>query len=201
MSDYEISRDPKAGKAIANLRGKDSEKYTKLANRIQELQKLEDEIKTIKKEIKSDTKDLIADLFTAEDIIYTRVVETVSVIFTMSKDPEPTKSVSYAKVLNDLTEFLTPELKEKLEELKSAYTSTSSREPSLRVDRKVEFVDTASQQILNYAYTFKQNILAWAQQYDRKLNQIKGQLMEDRNPSTSWYKSISESLVSVYEKL
>ena len=196
---YEISRDPKANKAIINLRGRDSEKYTKLANRIEQLQELETEIKDIKKAIKSETKELIGDLFEAEDTVFTRVVETVSVVFTMSKDPKPTESVSYAKVLTALTEHLTPELIEKLEELKKAYTSTSQREPSLSIKR--EFVDNSQQQLLNYCYTIKQNFQYWAQAYDRKLNQIKQMLpmVEDKSPH-SLFNSINESLKSVYHE-
>ena len=178
--EYDLEYHKSKAKVIAFLHGRHSEEYTKLANKLEEISDLEAEIKRLKAEMKDEVKEKISDLFEAEDVIYTRVVETVSVIFTMSKDPKPTRSVAYAKVFDAFTEHLTPELIEMLESLKEQYTSQPrQRPPSLKFTRKDEFLDTNMMMIRNAVANFKRRIINWAKGYDKKLSNVK-RILETR---------------------
>src|SRR5690606_39404420 len=115
----------------AHLNSYESGRYTKLGRNLHRIERLESRIKQIKEEVKGETKELVADLFNAEDAVRTRVVETVSFTFQLTKDPKATETVQYAKVLKELEEHLTPELIQVMESLKAKYSSTVQKSPSL----------------------------------------------------------------------
>lgn len=169
-------RNTKTNRAIIMLQGKDSEIYTKLAVKLQKIQDLEDEAKKLKKEVKDETRTYIEDLFTSDDVIYTRVVETVSVIFTLSKKPEASTTPQYKTILEELIQFLTPELQKKLEELKALYSTTVEKQASLRFTRKLEFADTELEDFLILLRNFKEEVLDWANAYDHALQDISERL-------------------------
>jgi hypothetical protein len=106
---------------IVTLKSFNSQVYTKLAQKVERISVLEEEIKQLKEEVKQETRDNITDLFEAEDAARTRVVDTVSFILTLSKDPEATKSPKYKDILEALTTHLTPELIVVLEGLKKTW--------------------------------------------------------------------------------
>ena len=173
--EYDIEIDEKLNQAIVDLKGRQSERYTKLANRLERLRRIEKRTKEIKQEVKDLSKELIVDLFGAENAIYTRVVNTISAIFTLSKDPKPTETVQWKKVFEAFSEDLTPELTEKLEKLKKQYTSTAQKSPALRHKIK-EFRDTgmetAMDEIIQDNSRFRAEIDAWAIDYDMRLNSV-----------------------------
>lgn len=123
-------------KVIANLRSYDSQTYTKLAQKIERIEELEAEITQLKNEVKADTKEKIYELFDVADITKTRVVDTLSFIFTMSKDPKVTKSPRYKEILEQLEAHLTPELIEVLNMLKLTLVTEIQKSPSLKVKKK-----------------------------------------------------------------
>lgn len=196
----EIDRS-KAGKAIANLEGKQSERYTKLAQKLQKITDLDAEVKGLKAEVKAETKELIEDLFTAEDEIYTRVVETISASFTLSKKPDPTITIQYAKVVQDLEEHLTPELIKVLTQLKDKYSSVVNKQAALRFKIKTEYVDEGAQ-LLEELRIFRAVISNWARQFDIYFNQVTMALNENwnENPTSKQFISIANSLKSIYEE-
>lgn len=132
----EISYTDEPTKVTATVSGRMSEKYTKLAQKLDEMERLAAEIKALQEETKQSRRDDIAALFSEEDAVLTRVIDTKSVIFTLSKDPKATESVKYAKVLEDLTTHLTPALIEVMEALKKTHTSVVQKEPSLKYHMK-----------------------------------------------------------------
>lgn len=179
---YDLDYKRSKGQVLALLHGKHSEEYTRLAYKIEEIQKLEDEIKLLKKDIKGEIKEKIFSLFDAEDKIYTRVVETVSVIFTVSKDPQPTSTVSYKKVLDEFTKHLTPDLIDVLEKLKLKFTAVRQREPSLKFKRKDEFLDTDLIQLRSEIRNFYNFIInVWGPEYDLKLERVKEAINYDKS--------------------
>ena len=103
---------------IALLRGSDSQVYTKLAQKVNRIEQLESEIKELKEEVKQVSRENIADLFDADDAVKARVVQTMSFILTLSKDPKATVTPKYKDILEALSTQLTPELIIVLENLK-----------------------------------------------------------------------------------
>lgn len=183
-----------ADKAIAALKSYNSAKYTKLANNILRLQELEAEVKEIKEEIKKDTRTEIVDLFEdAEDAMRTRVVDTVSFILTLSKDPKATETYKYADIIKELTSSLTPELIAKLEELKAKYKSVTQKPPSLKLHVKTDaekmneeyiseavadFMKEKAKFIISKLKDYVTRIKEWGTSYDKKLADLKAKAKE-----------------------
>jgi len=133
LEDVQISRKEK--EAIATVTGKDSEKFTKIAKKLLEIEMAEKRIKELREEIKQHTREDIAALFEeAADRFKTRRVETMSVVLTLSKDPEPRKTVSWKAVVDELLELVT-DLNEKIQELIAKHTKLVHVEPSLTVSQ------------------------------------------------------------------
>jgi hypothetical protein len=155
-------------KCVAELKSYDSAKYTKLAKNLLKISELSKELDELKEITKQETKELVADLFDeAEDITKTRIVKTVSFTFTLSKNPAPRNTVAYAKVLDELTEHLTPELLTKLTEIKEKYTSTTIVSPSLKV-KPIE--ESIIPNWIKQLFAWIKNLKNWGINYDRKLN-------------------------------
>lgn len=175
-SDIEYERD--ATKVIAKLKSYNSQVYTKLAQKIQRIEDIESEIKQLKLEVKSDTREHVAALFDADDVIRTRIVETISLTLTLSKDPKPTESYKYAKIIEELEKHLTPELIAVLENLKTQFKTITQKEPSLSIATKTE--EPLTEGILDILKThmskYTSFINSWASKYDRKLELLKQQL-------------------------
>lgn len=155
---------------IARLKGYNSQSYTKLAQKLRKIEALELRIKQLSAETKEESRLLINDIFDAEDAAHTRVVETLKFIFVLSKVPEKTKSTSYASVINELTEQLTPELITVLEKLIETHTKYIQKSPSLKVSPIDESVGNKITQIITY---LKDRVMQWGLSYDKKLDNLK----------------------------
>ena len=162
----DITYQDNAGEVIAQLRSYNSQVYTKLAQKIERIEQLESEVKQLKDEVKQETRENIADLFAAEDAVNTRVVETISFIFTLSKDPKATEAPKYKEILTALEEHLTPELIVMLEGLKKKMVTVTQKQPSLKIRPVAEGLSDVFARL-------KQMVFGWAQQYDQKLNSLK----------------------------
>jgi alanyl-tRNA synthetase len=150
-------------RVIASLKSHDSQVYTKLAQKTERIKQLKDEIKALEEEVKQSTRSDVADLFAAEDAVKTRVIETLSYILTLSKDPEPTKVPKYKDILEELSKQLTPELILVLEALKEQMVTVTQKAPSLRIKPVKEG------RLDNLLFKFKEKIFGWANRYDQKL--------------------------------
>lgn len=173
-----VSIQRSADKAIAVLKSHDSAPYTRLANNIQRLAELEAEVKELKESIKSDTRTHVQALFEAEDVVRTRVVETVSFTLTLSKDPEATETFKYKEILTELAKSFTPELIEKMNDLKKTFKSVTQKAPSLKLqtkkDLKEEFSLKATISFLKKTATkFLSYVKSWGKNYDKKLSSLK----------------------------
>ena len=163
--DPNIEYQTNATSVVAKLKSHNSATYTKLAQKIEKIDALEAEIKQLKNEVKSTTKENIAGLFDASDAVFTRVVETIQFVFTLTKDPKPTETVKYKEVLDELATHLTPELIKVMESLKEKYKSVSQRSPSLSLKTNESIVSTLKGWI--------QKVFNWAKNYDSKLEDLK----------------------------
>lgn len=158
-------------KVTASMSGYQSQKYTKLAKKVQEAKRLSDELAILKEEIKSDTREHVADLFAAEDATRTRVIETVSFTMKLNANPKPTESYKYAEIVKALEEELTPELLTVLETLKKKFKTVTQKEASLSVELKEGLWDS----IVSGFKKLYSAIMSWAKSYDKKLNELKKQ--------------------------
>lgn len=173
----EISYTDEKLKVIAELRSHKSAVYTKLADRLESIDRMEAQIKEYKLEMKAMTREHVADLFDAEDAVKTRVIDTVSFIITLTKTPTPTVSYQYAKILAELANHLTPELLIILNDLKEKFKSESQREPGISIVRKEVEESVITDKLKHYFAKFKRFILHWAHGYDRRLNALKKHVM------------------------
>lgn len=163
----EVEYEETAKGVVAKLRSYKSQSYTKLAQKVQRLSSLEEEVKRLKEEIKDEARSEVADIFNAEDVIHTRIVETMSFILTLSKDPKPTESPKYKEILETLSEHLTPELIAVLEQLKREMVTVTQKSPSLKVKTRESVMESVRTQAL------VQHVDRWAENYDNKLEQLR----------------------------
>lgn len=161
------------GEVIATLKSYNSQVYTKLAQKVERISQLEVEVKALKEEVKQETRENITDLFDAADAINTRVVDTVSFILTLSKDPKATEAPKYKDILEALTEHLTPELIAVLEQLKKTMVTVTQKAPALRIRPKEEQLEEEDNMIARFINHLMGIVSRWAGNYDRKLGMLK----------------------------
>jgi hypothetical protein len=181
----------KISKITAFLKSFDSGRYTKLGRNLLRITALETELKELKDSTKQEARELVADLFHAEDAACTRVVDTVGFVFHMSKDPEAVGSVSYSKVLKELEDHLTPELLNVLEMLKAKHTSAPvQKAASLKATDKNAPVEPKTEESIqegvlaegmfdklkSFFGKLYQDIKAWGVSYDSKLDMLKAEI-------------------------
>jgi uncharacterized protein (UPF0335 family) len=163
----EIQYQDSEGQVIALLQSYNSQSYTKLAQKVKRIEQLKEEIKALEEDVKQSTREDISDLFDAEDAVKTRVVQTMSFILTLSKDPAATKTPKYKDILTALSEHLTPELIKVLEGLKEQMVTITQKSPSLKIKPLDEgFVSSLFARL-------KLTVMNWASRYDQKLDNLK----------------------------
>ena len=170
-------------KIVAYLKSYDSARYTRLGNNLVRINELTEEIKTLQAETKQEVRDLIGGVFHSWDAVSTRIVDTVSFVFHLSKDPKPTSSISYAKVLTELEQHMTPELLKICEEIKAKHTSAPvQKAASLTVTDKRVPVKTEesiggnlAEKLKIFFNKFYQEVKAWGVSYDSRLDELKAE--------------------------
>lgn len=188
-------------KIVATLKSDASGKYTKLGRNLNRIKWLSEKIDQLKEEVKADTKTEIADLFHAEDACLTRVVDTVSFTFELTKDPKPTTTVQYAKVLDALQDHLTPELIEVLEGLKRQFSNTVQKSPALKATDKrypnesIDLNESVWDKLKAYASKFYDYVKRWGSSYDAKLNALRAQVGMSESLEESMFGHPHEDIV------
>ncbi len=163
-------------KVIVQLQSYNSQSYTKLAQKIEKVKQLEEEIKELKQEVMQLGRDNVDELFDASDAASTRVVETVSFIFKLTKDPKPTEAPKYKDILEELSTHLTPQLIKVLTEIKGRLVTTTQKKPALSFTDKTkveEGLNDMMQSIGGVFSRFLKQVLAWADRYDEYLAKLK----------------------------
>lgn len=190
-------------KVIANLKSYESGRYTKLGRNLHRIERIEARIKQLKEEVKQDTRELVADLFHASDAAHTRVVETVSFTFQLTKDPTPTKTKQYAKILGELERHLTPELIHVLRGIEEKYTSDPvQKAPSLKAIDKAATAESINEgfgdKIKAFFGKFLNAIKNWGSKYDAKLDALKAMantsesISEDEECDHEWVEGVDD---------
>jgi len=174
---YEIKESKgKINKIIAISKGKSSEVYTKLADRLIRLKALEDEIEKINEEVKQEgAREKIAALFGAEFEFVTRVVRTVNNLeILLTAQPKEANTVKWAEVYKELATQLTPELIVVANSIVEKYTTTQNpKPPSLKMAAK-----DLSESVFDLYKSFIEKLKTWGKSFDRKLDAIENDIKD-----------------------
>ena len=162
----DVKYEQKTKEVIAYLQSYRSQTYTNLAKKVERLTQLEHEVKILKEEVKAEARENVAEIFDASDAIHTRVVETVSFILTLSKDPAITVTPKYKDILEALSKHLTPELIVIMEQLKKELVTETKKQPSISVKARL------SESKAN-GDAFLAHVNRWASGFDLKLDALK----------------------------
>ena len=169
-------------RVTVELEAHESGAMTKLASRYFSIDKSVKKLMEIKEKMNAGVKERAEALFNAEDIVLTRVVETVSFGLTLSKQMQTAETtvekVNYEKIAKELMALISEDLKPQVDAIiKEATTKTvipaSTKSPGLRITPKNEgFVGDAVNKFKELVLRFKN----WARSYDKKLNNLKRML-------------------------
>ena len=171
LTDFPYTDEP--DKTTVHLKSHQSQIYTNLAKKVKRINELKVELKQLEDEVKQSTREDVASLFDeVEDVVKTRVIDTVSFIITLSKDPKATQAPKYKDILETLEKQLTPELIAVLENLKRTMVTVTQKSPSLRIDPK-EKEKVNESLFTSYFTKLKKYIYAWGKDYDQRLDQLK----------------------------
>ena len=154
-------------KVTAKLSSYKSAEFTRLAKNMVRIDELTTELKQLQSDVKQQRREDVAELFDVEDAVFTRVVETKSAYFKLTKDPKPTESPQYKTIIEEFEKHLTPELIQVLEVLKKKHVTITQKEPALTYEPIAEADDSG---LLN-------KIRKWLPKFDAKLGQIERALV------------------------
>ena len=166
----------KVDRVTVELNGNESGVFTKLASRYDRLGKALAVMKEKRDQLNADIKLKAEQLFDAEDIVLTRVVETVSFTMTISKRSKvaPKTTINYEKIAEELAKLIPDELQSKVDEIVKAYTTITEqpdKSPALTVKGKV--TEGLLQSIIMMIGDLLSSIKSWGKSYDAKLNRLK----------------------------
>jgi hypothetical protein len=172
-------------RVILELTGNQSGSMSRLTKRYERLDKALKLMNAKRAELNEKVKIEVEGLFDPADVIYTRVVETVTMTITLSKaEAKETKAskvvVDYKSIAKALEALIAPELEDKVKEITALYTTIIPPEDTpaaLRVKSKLEeglVLDTWKKIKSAVAKGIK-NLASWAIKYDKKLAAIKKQ--------------------------
>lgn len=156
-------------KAIVTLSGSKSGVFTKFAKAYKEIDEKVKEVEALKDSLNEKVKNSVDELFDVEDAVYTRVVESVSMVATLSKySPEVTTQESdfdAEEFVNELFQIASDDLLPVLNTLKQKYTKiiekTKKEVPSRLTVKTQESVND------NEVYP---DLKEWADNLSDKLN-------------------------------
>lgn len=167
-------------RVIVSLEGKDSEVYTKLGKKYNELKLGIEAVQKLQEDLNVDIKKKMVELFNAEDEVLTRVVDTVQFTLTLSKKPVATETVKtdYEKVIAEILK-LQPELKNQVDKLIEQFTTIKKNDPkpeTIRVAMKESAVGDFFNKMKNKLQSFLNSVKIWGTNYDKKLDRLKSML-------------------------
>lgn len=184
-----VGKKDEVDKVIAVLRGGKSAEYTRMGTNFNKIKQLEAEIANLREEMDADLRAAVAGVFNPEDAVYTRVIETASFVFEISKDPKAAETVQYSKVLAELATQLTPDLVTALEVIKAKYTTQQKAKPAAIksvTDKRVKPKEESIQEGVleegwieqfKAAWTgFVNKVKGWCSRYDQRLAALKAQV-------------------------
>jgi len=167
-------------RVIVELNGSESGQLTRLASRYDRLNKAIKVMGEKKDELNADIKAKVEDLFAAEDIVLTRVIETCSFTLTVSKRAKvPEKvAVDYEAIAKALAELISDELQPQVDEILKTFTTITpmpDKSPALQVKAKVNegFIGDLKASIISLIKKTIKKVASWAPKFDKKLATLK----------------------------
>lgn len=179
-------------RVTATLSGKQSAAFTRLGKKYEEIDTIEKELSAQKEQLNAEAKEKMEALFDIEDEVYTRVVETASLVLTLSKrtedQPAPQEQAIETDVEGMLAELLEmmPDLTDTLNTLRNKYTKEVTRTvmkpaagkkgapPRLGKPKfKTEESATISEGISDWIAKFKNWASKKLNRFDSKFDQLK----------------------------
>jgi hypothetical protein len=169
-------------KIAAAVTGRTSEKYTKLAKKFQEVDILTKQLGELRDAANEEAKNSIEELFDAEDAMFTRYIDTVSLAITMSKDQEATSSESsdlnVNAFLDDLMALVGNDLQPAVTKLLDQHTKVTTKMRAGQRGRVSVKLPTPVQEsemtdkLAAYVSTFAGKVMNFVGRYDSKLAKI-----------------------------
>jgi hypothetical protein len=171
-------------RVTVRLEGSESAAFTKMAREYKKIDVELKKLQTQRDKLNAKAKEAIQNYFDAEDIIYTRVIETVSMSLSMSKHGKAGTKTDNDKVVEELIKIM-PELAGKIAELQKKFESeVKGRAPSLTVTTNI---DEGVKDIVKRIAAFIKGLTDWGTRYDAKLAKIKMMMKPMRQVRESYY--------------
>lgn len=163
----------KVERITVTLDGNKSGKFTRLSQKYKKIDRLLKSLAEKREGMNAEVKSSLIEYFDAEDAVFTRVVETVSLTATLAKSSGPGSKVDYEEVVNGLL-ALQPELAEQIELLIAAATkATKGKEGGLTVKVAEGKLSDAVVSLKAYVKDILRKVKVWGRQYDSKLAKLK----------------------------
>lgn len=175
-------------KVTLELTGANSAVATKLAKRYERLDRTAKMLKEKRDELNAKVKGVGDELFDAEDVLITRVIQTVS--FTMmltaaekAEHKKATEKVDYESAFKALA-ALVPDLQQQANALLKAYTEIvppKDTPTQLKVAARVKenliegVMSDFMKKVKSVAANLMSSVKSWATGYDKELNALKKQ--------------------------
>jgi RNA polymerase-interacting CarD/CdnL/TRCF family regulator len=195
----EIAKKGQIDRIVVTLQGSDSAVMSKVAGR---LKRLDDAIKLMserREELKTGWKDKkgeyhpglrekVSELFDPADVVYTRVVDTVSFSVVLAKkvEKEPEKITDWEAVAKEFIALIDNDLEDTVNSIIEKFTSikkVNEKEAAVRIEPIVKegISDIAKAfiaKIKKVIGDLPKQIARWAINFDKKLDKLKQQLQE-----------------------
>ena len=176
----------KIDRVTVELAGNPSGVMSRLTSRYDRLDKAIKAMSVKRNEMNEQIKENVTELFNAEDIVLTRVVETVSFTLILSKlvkssEQNPKTTVDYEAIAKELAKLIPEELQEQVEAITKMYTEVSiaaDKSPALRIKNKndekldeglMDSIKGLAAKVVKWA----KSMASWAVGYDKKLAALK----------------------------
>lgn len=179
----------KIDRVTVELNGHQSGAMSALTHRYDRLDRAIKEMTARRNDMNEKIKDKVTDLFDAEDIVLTRVVETVSFTLTLSKlvkaaEQKDKVVVDYESIARELTKLIPDDLQKAVQEITDRYTEVTlaaDKSPALRIkskngDKLTEDVLSSLKRYMDSVSKWIAGMLKWAVKYDGKLDALKTKL-------------------------
>jgi hypothetical protein len=175
----------KIDRVTVELAGNPSGVMSRLTSRYDRLDKAIKTMTVKRNEMNEQIKENVTELFNAEDIVLTRVVETISFTLTLSKlvkssEQNPKTTVDYEAIAKELAKLIPEELQEQVEAITKMYTEVTiaaDKSPALRIKNKNDKLDEGLMDsikgLANKVVKWAKSMASWAVGYDKKLAALK----------------------------
>lgn len=170
-------------KVTAELSGSSSAGMTRLAKRYARLEVSLKAMKEKHDELNTKLKNEVSELFDAEDIVRTRIVQTAQFTLSMTKEiqkTEGTEVINYEGIAKELAELVSNELQEKIDLIVQKYTTIIPPKTPIKkltVSKEVtEGILDNLQKLKSWVQKILSEFTQWGVKYDQKLYNLKQKL-------------------------